>query len=83
MSFAASSREQFYVSASRGTQQVTIYTEDKEELLDAVKRSEERLTATELVNGLPPGSVVSLHQRIADMTDRNREQERERQIHER
>lgn len=50
VSFGASSAEQFYVSASRGTKQVTIYTEDKEELLDAVKRSEDRVTAIEFVN---------------------------------
>ena len=49
-SFGASSREQFYVSASRGKQQVTVYTDDKESLLSAVKRSDERLTATELLS---------------------------------
>ncbi len=48
-SFPASSREQFYVSVSRGTEKVTVYTNDKHELLDAVKRSDERLSATELV----------------------------------
>lgn len=57
VSFAASSREQFYVSASRGTQQVTIYTEDKEELLEAVKRSDERLTATEFIHGIPQRQI--------------------------
>lgn len=49
-SFGASSREQFYVSASRARQQVTVYTDDKESLLKAVSRSEERITATELVS---------------------------------
>ncbi len=48
-SFPASSREQFYVSASRGRQQVTVYTDDKEALLEAVSRGDGRLTATELV----------------------------------
>lgn len=48
-SFPASSREQFYVSASRGRKGVTIYTDDKESLLDAVCRSDDRMTATELV----------------------------------
>lgn len=50
-SFPASSREQFYVSVSRGTEKVTVYTDDKYELLEAVKHSDERLSATELVNG--------------------------------
>ena len=48
-SFAATSREQFYVSASRGRERVTIYTDDKEALKDAIKRSGQRRSATELV----------------------------------
>lgn len=50
-SHPASSREQFYVSASRGRERATIYTDDKEALLDAVSRSDDRLTATELTAG--------------------------------
>ena len=50
-SFPASSREQFYVSASRGRYQVTVYTDDKDALLEAINQSDERLSATELVNG--------------------------------
>lgn len=49
-SFPASSREQFYVSVSRGREQATIYTSDKEALLEAVNRSDDRLTATEFIN---------------------------------
>ena len=49
-SFPASSREQFYVSVSRGRQQATIYTDDKTALLEAICRSDGRLTATEFVN---------------------------------
>ena len=48
-SFAASSREQFYVSASRGRQQVLVFTDNREDLLDAVSRTDERLSGTELV----------------------------------
>lgn len=48
-SFPASSREQFYVSCSRGRKEATVYTDDRAALLDAVRRSDERLTATELV----------------------------------
>lgn len=50
-SFPASSREQFYVSVSRGRKGVTVYTDDKESLLDAVNHSDDRITATELVGG--------------------------------
>jgi conjugative relaxase-like TrwC/TraI family protein len=50
-SFPASSQEQFYVSASRGKERVTVYTDDKHALLDAVCRTDERLTATELLMG--------------------------------
>lgn len=50
-SFPAASREQFYVSISRGRQRATIYTDDKEALLDAVSRSDDRLSATEFLNG--------------------------------
>ncbi len=48
-SFPASSKEQFYVSASRARKQVVIYTSDKEALREAIEQSDERLTATELV----------------------------------
>ncbi len=45
----AASQQQFYVSISRGKKQATIYTKDKDELLASIQRSEEKLTATELV----------------------------------
>ena len=44
----ATSQEQFYVSVSRGRQSATIYCSDKQELLDAVKNSRERMSAMEL-----------------------------------
>lgn len=52
-SFPASSREQFYVSASRAREQVTVYTDSKADLLDAVAKADERINATEFVNRLP------------------------------
>ena len=82
-SFPASSREQFYVSASRAKERVTIYTDDKHELLDAVSRSDERLSATELINGTPQREVVALHQRIAEVADKRRDKDREPVTHER
>lgn len=48
-SLGATSREQFYVSASRGRQQVTVYTDDKLALREAIAQSDERMAATELV----------------------------------
>ena len=49
MSFRASSKEQFYVSVSRGRQAVSIYTDDKLDLLNAVKQSNERRSAKDLI----------------------------------
>ncbi|MCB1694074.1 MAG: AAA family ATPase, partial [Pseudomonadales bacterium] len=50
-SFAAASREQFYVSVSRGKRQATIYTDDKEALLEAVSLGDDRVTASEFIRG--------------------------------
>jgi conjugative relaxase-like TrwC/TraI family protein len=47
--FGASSMEQFYVSVSRGRQAVSIYTDDKAHLKQAVSQSAERTSATELM----------------------------------
>jgi RecA/RadA recombinase len=48
-SFHAAGREQFYVSASRFKEALTIYTDDKSELLNAVGKSSQRPSATDLV----------------------------------
>lgn len=48
-SFPASSREQFYVSVSRGRVAATIYTDDKDALLEAVSHSDDRLAASDLM----------------------------------
>ncbi len=47
--FRAASMEQFYVSVSRGRQAVSLYTDDKDTLLQAVSHSGERISATELM----------------------------------
>ena len=49
LSGRASSMEQFYVSVSRGRQAVSIYTDDKRHLLENIKQSTQRKSATELV----------------------------------
>ena len=48
-SFRAADREQFYVSASRFKDDLTIYTDDKHQLLEAVRKSSHRPSATDLV----------------------------------
>jgi conjugative relaxase-like TrwC/TraI family protein len=45
----ASSQEQFYVSCSRAKERVTIYTDNKQDLRDAIQHSTRRLSATELL----------------------------------
>ena len=50
-SFRAADRQQFYVSASRFKQALTIYTDDKFSLLDAVSKSSARPSAMDLVKG--------------------------------
>ncbi|KAB8155088.1 relaxase domain-containing protein [Kordia sp. TARA_039_SRF] len=45
----ASNQKQFYVSVSRGREAVTIYTDDKQELLNSIKQSGDRIGALELI----------------------------------
>lgn len=47
--FPATDAKQFYVSVSRGRDSCTIYTDDKEELLEYAERSGDRQSALELV----------------------------------
>lgn len=47
-SFPASSREQFYVSCSRGREQARIFTDDKAALKAAVDETSQRMAAVEL-----------------------------------
>ncbi len=48
LSFGASNEKQFYVSASRGTERLTIYTDNKEELRKSIVRSGDRMSAGEV-----------------------------------
>jgi conjugative relaxase-like TrwC/TraI family protein len=75
-SFAASSREQFYVSCSRARERVTVYTDNKHELREAINQSDERVSATELVNGSLRREMVALRELQLEMsaeTQRERE----------
>ncbi len=49
LSFAATGKEQFYVSASRGRERVTVFTDDRNALRMAIQRSDPKTSATELV----------------------------------
>ena len=66
-SLPAASREQFYVSASRGVEAIKIYTDNKDALMDAVAVSGERPAATDLAKGTLPGVLKarSLSRRVA------------------
>lgn len=57
-SLRASSLEQFYVSASRGRDGISIWTDSKADLLEAVSKSDQRMLATEFaLDGLPQESL--------------------------
>jgi conjugative relaxase-like TrwC/TraI family protein len=58
-SFLASSREQFYVSVSRGKESIRIYTDNRQELQKAVGNSSTRRSAMEL-SGLTAKEVAGL-----------------------
>lgn len=79
-SYAASSREQFYVSCSRGRDDVTIYCDDKEALREAIAQSDERISATELVSARRRREMAAEadRQRTAEAT-----RERQERIHDR
>jgi conjugative relaxase-like TrwC/TraI family protein len=68
-SYPAASPEQFYVSVSRGRERATIYTDDKQRLIDAVSRSHDRLSATELVTQRQRRERVVVMQRVARQLD--------------
>jgi len=52
LSGKATSKEQFYVSTSRGKFAISIHTDDKESLLRNVQRSSQRMTASEVAQGI-------------------------------
>lgn len=72
-SFPASSREQFYVSVSRGREGVRIYTDDVTALRQRIRESGTRTSATELLEGVA-GSAgpVSMEARLREASGRSR-----------
>jgi conjugative relaxase-like TrwC/TraI family protein len=61
-SFAAANREQLYVSVSRGREAVKLYTDDKAAMMDAVKHSSARMSASELLE--EPKRKPSVRERL-------------------
>ena len=74
------SQEQFYVSASRGRERIMIYTDDKQELREAILRSSHRLAAVELQSrGLEPALHAMHHgQRVSRWAE---QEEQARRVH--
>ena len=93
MSYPAASRENFYVAVTRGRKSATIYTDDKEELAKAIKRSDPRRSATELIDGRrkpvegrPKRSFSVIRRamiaarRIVRQPEKQKQREREREV---
>jgi conjugative relaxase-like TrwC/TraI family protein len=66
-SYPATSREGFYVSASRGRKSLKLFTDDKRGLLEAVQRSQPRVAATELVRKPKPQLWRRMREHIGRM----------------
>ncbi|MDP9175802.1 MAG: relaxase domain-containing protein [Planctomycetota bacterium] len=86
-SFPAASAQQFYVSVSRARRQATIFTDDKKALLEAVKHSDDRLSATEFLASQEHRDRSMAMQRMQRQLEPQRESVRDRSeeriIHER
>src|SRR5205807_6625081 len=61
---AATNALQWYVTISRGRRGIRIFTSDKEQLRENVRRSGHRPLALELAGGLPPRRGVRLWSRL-------------------
>lgn len=59
-SFPAAGREQWYVSVSRGRRRAVVYTDDKAALREAVRRSDPRPTAVELIEQVPSPALWNI-----------------------
>ena len=68
---AGASREQAYVSISRGRESVKIFTHDKQAMLEAVRTSGQRLSATELMAGEAPATRPKQTRKLRDAIKQN------------
>lgn len=60
----AANLKQFYVSTSRGREQVKIYTDDVSRLREAIERTGDRISATEWIHNPPPTQKQSKGARV-------------------
>jgi conjugative relaxase-like TrwC/TraI family protein len=86
-SFAAANRRQFYVSVSRGREQALVFTDDKRELLKAVQRADEPMSATAFVQlrQKPPlrvrlGRHLAFLRRLASFAQTHERRSRDREL---
>jgi conjugative relaxase-like TrwC/TraI family protein len=56
-SFGAANQRRFYVPATRGKEQALVFTDDKKELLRAIQRADQPLSATELAESRRRGPL--------------------------
>jgi conjugative relaxase-like TrwC/TraI family protein len=89
-SLPATSREQFYVSVSRGREGVRIYTDDRQALREAVGRTDARVSASELAErarggkGQEPRRAFALHRlrrRVRELAQRRSMGQEKRERH--
>ena len=59
------------MSVSRGRESVKLYTDDKEAMLDAVRASGQRLSATELLEGQAPEARAKQSSKLRDAIKQN------------
>jgi len=64
--FGATNSKQFYVSASRAKHIIRVYTDDREELLEAAKAHGNRLSALELLNTASPETEMVIQKQRSE-----------------
>ena len=81
--FAASNQKQFYVSVSRGREDITIYTDHKDELLQSVNKDGDRMSVHEMMALPSAKQVIELDQLHALHNDNsNQDNKAKEQPHE-
>lgn len=80
-SFRAADRQQFYVSVSRFKETLRIYTDDKSQLLEAVSKSSERPSATDLVSEQIPKTHTHVDAGVKTPSKSQSEREKMSAVH--
>ena len=71
-SLPAINSKQFYVTASRGSEDLTLYVDDKQKIRQAVERDGQQLSATELLASAPSVQQQTLDRQQQQRTLRQR-----------